>query len=66
MSGARPPAVRSIARGVTDKGPAPFKRNDALLATMPKGLIVFPGSGITENLADKAKRLGVPVWRCGV
>lgn len=44
---------------------APFKRNDTLLATMPKGLIVFPGSGITENLADKAKRLGIPVWRCG-
>lgn len=44
---------------------APFKRNDALLATMPKGLIVFPGSGITENLADKARRLGIPVWRCG-
>jgi hypothetical protein len=44
---------------------APFKRNDALLATMPKGLIVFPGSGITENLADKARHLGIPVWRCG-
>ena len=44
---------------------APFKRNDALLAVMPKGLIVFPGSGITENLADKAKRLGIPVGRCG-
>jgi len=44
---------------------APFKRNDALLATMPRGLIVFPGSGITGNLADKARRLGIPVWRCG-
>ncbi|MBN8995386.1 MAG: DUF2493 domain-containing protein [Rhizobiales bacterium] len=44
---------------------APFKRNDALLGTMPKGVIVFPGSGITGNLADKAKRLGIPVWRCG-
>ena len=44
---------------------APFRRNDALLATMPKGVIVFPGSGITENLADKARRFGIPVWRCG-
>lgn len=44
---------------------APFKRNDELLATMPRGLIVFPGSGITENLADKARRLSIPVWRCG-
>jgi hypothetical protein len=44
---------------------APFKRNDELLATMPSGVIVFPGSGITENLADKAKRLGIPVCRFG-
>jgi hypothetical protein len=44
---------------------APFKRNDELLQSLPKGLIVFPGSGITENIADKAKRLGIPVWRFG-
>lgn len=44
---------------------APFKRNDQLLATMPKGVIVFPGSGITENLADKARQCGIPVWRFG-
>jgi len=42
---------------------APFKRNDLLLEAMPAGLIVFPGSGITGNLADKAKRLGIPVWK---
>lgn len=42
---------------------APFKRNDALLAAMPIGLIAFPGSGISANLADKAKAMGVPVWR---
>jgi len=42
---------------------APFKRNDQLLATMPKGVIVFPGSGITGNLADKARKLGIPVWK---
>jgi hypothetical protein len=42
---------------------APFRRNDQMLATMPKGLIVFPGSGITGNLADKARKLGIPVWR---
>ena len=44
---------------------APFRRNDDLLSTMPTGLIVFPGSGITENLADKARRFGIPVWRFG-
>ena len=42
---------------------APFKRNDQMLSVMPSGAIVFPGSGITENLADKARGLGIPVWR---
>ncbi|MCW6536241.1 DUF2493 domain-containing protein [Sphingomonas lycopersici] len=41
---------------------APFKRNDAMLEDMPKGVIVFPGSGIQDNLADKARKLGLPVW----
>jgi hypothetical protein len=40
---------------------APFKRNDALLDTLPLGLVVFPGSGVTDNLADKAKKLGIPL-----
>ncbi len=35
---------------------APFKRNDRILEIVPIGLIVFPGSGITDNLADKAKK----------
>ena len=42
---------------------APFRRNDAMLAVMPTGVIVFPGSGITGNLADKARRFGIPVWQ---
>ena len=42
---------------------APFKRNDQLLDVLPIGVIVFPGSGISANLADKAKKLGIPVWR---
>ena len=40
---------------------APFRRNDDLLNLMPKGVIAFPGSGITGNLVDKARRLGIPV-----
>jgi hypothetical protein len=40
---------------------APFKRNDRILDIVPVGVIVFPGSGITGNLADKAKKLGIPV-----
>ena len=40
---------------------APFRRNDDLLNLLPKGVIAFPGSGITGNLIDKAKQLGIPV-----
>ena len=42
---------------------APFKRNDQLLQALPIGVIVFPGSGVTDNLADKAKVLGIPLFR---
>ncbi len=44
---------------------APFKRNDELLKVMPQGLIVCPGNGIHENLADKARKLGIAVKRLG-
>ncbi len=40
---------------------APFRRNDELLNLLPKGVIAFPGSGITENLVDKARQMGIPV-----
>jgi hypothetical protein len=42
---------------------APFKRNDQIIDVMPIGVIAFPGSGISDNLADKARKLGIPVWR---
>jgi len=44
---------------------APFKRNDEMLEIMPKGVLHFPGNGIDDNLADKAKKLGIPVWKHG-
>ncbi len=44
---------------------APFKRNDQMLSIMPIGVIIFPGSGIQDNLADKARKLGIPVCRFG-
>ena len=40
---------------------APFRLNDELLNLLPKGVIAFPGSGITGNLVDKARQLGIPV-----
>jgi len=44
------------------KNAAPFKRNDQLLTVLPIGVIVFPGSGISDNLADKAHALGIPLY----
>lgn len=41
---------------------APFKRNDRMLEALPVGLIVFPGTGIQDNLADKAAKMGIPLW----
>ena len=42
---------------------APFKRNDAMLEQLPIGVMHFPGTGIQDNLADKAKKLGIPLWK---
>ncbi|RWF86797.1 MAG: DUF2493 domain-containing protein, partial [Mesorhizobium sp.] len=41
---------------------APFKRNDAMLDILPIGVIVFPGTGIQDNFADKAKKLGINAY----
>jgi hypothetical protein len=42
---------------------APFRRNDELLDLLPKGVIAFPGNGITDNLVDRARALGIPVLK---
>ena len=44
---------------------APFKRNEQMLDVLPVGVMVFPGTGIQDNLADKARKLGIPVWKFG-
>lgn len=41
---------------------APFKRNDAILDTLPIGVIIFPGTGIQNNFADKARKLGIRAY----
>ncbi|MGI9375884.1 MAG: DUF2493 domain-containing protein [Tsuneonella suprasediminis] len=41
---------------------APFKRNDAILEDMPRGVVVLPGTGIQGNMHDKAKAMGIKVW----
>lgn len=47
------------------KSAAPFKRNEVLLDVLPAGFVIFPGTGIQDNLADRARTLGIPVWRGG-
>jgi hypothetical protein len=41
---------------------APFKRNDRMLEALPIGVIAFPGSGISQNLVDKARKMGIATW----
>jgi len=36
-----------------------------MLEVLPIGVMIFPGTGIQENLTDKARKLGIPVWRFG-
>jgi hypothetical protein len=43
---------------------APFKRNDRMLETLPIGVVIFPGGGIQDNVADKARAMGIPVMDC--
>jgi len=33
-----------------------------MLEALPVGLVVFPGTGIQDNLADKARKMGIPLW----
>ena len=45
---------------------APFKRRDAMLEPLSIGVLHFLGTGMQDNLADKAKRPDVLIWRfCG-
>jgi YspA, cpYpsA-related SLOG family len=46
-----------------DRNAAPFRRNDRMLEALPIGVVVFQGSGISANLADKAQKMGIPVAR---
>jgi hypothetical protein len=33
-----------------------------MLDVLPIGVLVFPGTGIQGNLADKARKLGIPLF----
>lgn len=36
-----------------------------MLEIVPKGVVHFPGTDINDNLAAKARKLGIPVWKFG-
>ncbi|MFT5130623.1 MAG: hypothetical protein ACI8W8_004254 [Rhodothermales bacterium] len=44
---------------------ARLKRNDRMMETLSQGLIATPRSGITENIVDKARKLGIRIKRIG-
>lgn len=43
---------------------APFKRNDFMFEQLPSVAVIFPGTGIQDNFADKALKLGLKRWDC--
>lgn len=45
------------------KKAAPFRRNDQMLDTLPKAVIACPGNGINANFVDKARKMGITVWK---
>lgn len=38
---------------------AGFKRNEAMIALKPTGMVILPGNGVTENLRDRAHAAGI-------
>jgi hypothetical protein len=50
---------------LTAEGQTLNERNDSVLAVLPIGVMVFSGTGIQDNLAGKARKMGIPVWTFG-
>lgn len=50
----------------THQQAAPFRRNDAMLKLGLAGMIVTPGTGIQENIAEKAAAQKIKVVRIGI
>ncbi len=50
---------------IRHRNAAPFKRNDQMLEALLIGIIAFPGSGISQNFVDKARKMGIAVWKFG-
>jgi hypothetical protein len=63
LHGGAPRGAERIAACWADTRKCPqivCKRDDQLLEVVPIGIVVCPCSGITDNLADKARAIGVP------
>ena len=66
LLGRQPQGRRRSSSSPTGHGTAtrhPSSATTSMLEALPIGVVVFPGSGISANLADKASKLGIPVWR---
>ena len=59
----RRPALRCGPDGHPMRQVAWGPLGDQMLEALPIGVLLFPGSGISENLADKARKMGIPVKR---
>jgi len=59
------PCRACIAPGsrLTVRGRQRSRRSGAMLDLLSVGVLVFPGTGIQESLADKARKLGIPVLK---
>ncbi|UVK49881.1 hypothetical protein DBIPINDM_007983 (plasmid) [Mesorhizobium sp. AR02] len=54
----------SSGTGQSTATPHGFMRNDDTPQVLPTGVAVFPRWN-RANLADKARKVGIPVWRIG-
>jgi hypothetical protein len=57
--------ARRIVALAPSQSPAHGPARGETVVALPIGVMVFPGTGIQDNLADKARKLGIPVWRPG-
>ena len=55
----RSPLVQRGSSGGKSTNCGSFKRNDRMLEAQPIGIVAAPGSGVTDNLVDKARRQGI-------
>ncbi len=56
------PQVALRPTGTGTRKPPPSSAVSEMIEALPAGLVIFPGTGIQDNLVDKARAFGIPVW----